>query len=216
MSDRYDRLAPHYDRWSGEPVYRAGRRLAMAALAGTGLSAGAVVVDIGCGTGLNFAYLQREIGPAGRIVGVDASEAMLDRARARIAAHGWTNVELVSAEAGELCLEALPGVDGPVDAAISSYALSLIPDWPRAWAAMRALVRPGGALAVIDMARPHGAAAIFGPLARAACALGGADIDAHPWTALERDGDRVVRRQAWGGHIQVAVGTVRAGGRLGA
>lgn len=202
---RYHRLAPHYDRWSGEPLYRAGRELAFAVL---GLQAGDTVVDVGCGTGLNFAGLQRLVGPTGSIIGVDASAAMLDRAGRRVEGHRWSNVELIEADASAVAAdELLTGGTARVDAAIASYALSLMPNWPRAWALMIALVRPGGRLAVIDMARPDGAARVFAPLARAACALGGADIDAHPWTALERDCEDVVSCSARGGHIQVAVGT---------
>lgn len=206
---RYQRLAPHYDHWSGEPIYRAGRELVFAEL---DLRAGNTVVDVGCGTGLNFAGLQRLIGPTGSIIGVDASAAMLDRAGSRLARHRWSNVELIEADASDVDPdELLTAGKARVDAAIASYALSLMPNWPQAWALMLDLVRPGGRLAVIDMALPDGAARAFAPLARAACALGGADIDAHPWTALERDCDDVVRRRAWGGHVQVAVGTRRAG-----
>lgn len=204
---RYHRLAAHYDRWSGEPIYRAGRELAFAAL---GLRPGDTVVDVGCGTGLNFAGLQRLIGPTGSIIGVDASAAMLDRARHRVEGQQWSNVELIEADVSDVDAdEVLTDGKPPVNAAITSYALSLMPNWPQAWALMLGLVRPGGRLAVIDMARPTGAARVFAPLARAACALGGADIDAHPWTALEGDCDDAVRRRAWGGHIQVAVGTRR-------
>ncbi len=198
-------MAGHYDRWSGELVYRAGRRVAVPELR---LTPGAVVVDVGCGTGLNFALLQERIGPTGRIVGLDASGAMLHRARERCDRAGWSNVELVEVDATQITAEALLGADHPAaDAVLSSYALSLMPDWPQAWARMLELVRPDGRLAVIDMARPNGAATVFSPMARAACALGGADIDAHPWTALERDCGQVVRRSAWGGHIQVAAGS---------
>ena len=203
--DRYRRMASHYDRWSGEAVYRVGRRLAMPELR---LTRGALVVDVGCGTGLNFALLQDRIGPTGRLVGLDASSAMLDRARQRCDRAGWSNVELVEADANRVTAGALLGADHPgADAVLASYALSLMPDWPLAWTRMLGLVRPGGRVAVIDMARPTGAAAVFAPLVRAACALGGANIDAHPWTALERDCEQVVRRSAWGGHIQVAVGS---------
>lgn len=208
-SARYRRLAPHYDRWSGEPVYCAGRELAFAAL---DLRAGDTVLDLGCGTGLNFAGLQRMIGPSGRIIGLDASSAMLERAGSRTERHRWSNVELIVADAGATATsDMLAGRFGQLDAAVTSYALSLIPEWLDAWALMLELVRPGGRLAVVDMARPAGAARVFSPLARAACTLGGADIDAHPWAALESDCDDVVRRSAWGGHIQIAVGTRPAG-----
>ena len=62
---------------------------------------GDTVVEIGCGTGMNFPLLQAEIGSSGRIIGVDISEEMLKRAEKRISDAGWDNVELVYASAGD-------------------------------------------------------------------------------------------------------------------
>jgi ubiquinone/menaquinone biosynthesis C-methylase UbiE len=61
------------------------------------LKAGDAVVDIACGTG-NFSLLQEKIGPNGRIVGVDFTEAMLTNARERVAENHWRNVELVRSD----------------------------------------------------------------------------------------------------------------------
>ncbi|MFX8230985.1 class I SAM-dependent methyltransferase, partial [Acinetobacter baumannii] len=54
-----------------------------------------------CGTGLSFDLLQRRIGPAGRIVGIEQSAEMLARARHRVQAEGWRNVELIHAPVEE-------------------------------------------------------------------------------------------------------------------
>ena len=62
---------------------------------------GEVILDIGCGTGLNFAAILDGIGPSGRLIGVELSRSMLDQARARIERHGWTNVELVQADVAQ-------------------------------------------------------------------------------------------------------------------
>lgn len=63
------------------------------------LAPGAVVLDVGCGTGLSFAGLVERAGPQGRIIGIDPSPAMLAHARERIARHGWRGIELVEADA---------------------------------------------------------------------------------------------------------------------
>jgi demethylmenaquinone methyltransferase/2-methoxy-6-polyprenyl-1,4-benzoquinol methylase len=68
------------------------RRKVIEALA---LRPGDTVVEIGCGAGLNFALVEQAVGSEGRIIGVDISEAMLERARARVRDAGWKNVELV-------------------------------------------------------------------------------------------------------------------------
>jgi precorrin-6B methylase 2 len=74
------------------------RRQAVARLAP---SPGEVILDVGCGTGLNFRAIQDAIGPTGRLIGVELNPKMLDVARARIQRHGWTNVELVQADVAE-------------------------------------------------------------------------------------------------------------------
>jgi SAM-dependent methyltransferase len=62
---------------------------------------GEVILDIGCGTGLNFGAIQDAIGPTGRLIGVELNPKMLDVARARVERHGWTNVDLVQADVAE-------------------------------------------------------------------------------------------------------------------
>jgi S-adenosylmethionine-diacylgycerolhomoserine-N-methlytransferase len=202
---RYAWLARLYDLTSGEPVYRAGRRLGIDALR---LRPGQCVLDVGCGTGLNFPLLAERVGAYGRIIGLDASAAMLRQARHRVERAGWENVRLLEADAMTVDLGRLrKEAGGPVDAALTTYALSLMPDWSAAWRRMHEVVRPGGRLAVVDLQRPDGPANLLAPVARLAALLGGADIDAHPWTAVESDCTDVTVARAWGGHLQVRVGT---------
>lgn len=201
----YTLSARLYDVISAEwPVYRAGRVTAMDLL---DLPAGSHVLDVGCGTGLNFPLLQKRIGPGGSITGVDASPQMLAQARRRSDAAGWSNVTLVAADA--TALGAQVGGREQFDAALTTYALSLMPRWLGALDSMIALTRVGGEVAVVDMQKPVGRAAVWTPLARLACRLGGSDIDAHPWTAMTSRVDTVRTAAARGGHIQVRVGSVR-------
>jgi demethylmenaquinone methyltransferase/2-methoxy-6-polyprenyl-1,4-benzoquinol methylase len=200
---RYRTSARFYDLISAEwPVYRAGRVAAIDLMA---LRPGHRVLDIGCGTGLNFPLVQDLIGPTGSITGVDASAQMLAQAQRRARAASWDNVRLIEADA--TTLDALDMV-GDFDAVISTYAVSLMSNWPRALSLMIAASRPGGRVALVDMQTPVGAARVWTPLARLACLLGGSDIGAHPWTALEAALTDVHRVSARGGHIQVRVGSV--------
>lgn len=103
------------------------------------------VLEIGCGTGLNFAaILKRLDSGAGSLTAVDFSADMLRRARRRIGARGWTNVELVSGYANKLAL------GRSFDAVLFAYSLSMIPDWEMAVARAWDHVRPGGRLVILD------------------------------------------------------------------
>lgn len=209
---RYTRFAGWYDAMSAEPVYRAGRRVAIRAL---GLRPGQRVLDVGCGSGLNLAALAAEVGPGGEVVGIDRSPQMLQVARRKADRLGLPQVRLVQADATRLTSADLargPGagagrVDAEnFDAMLATYALSLTNDPDAAWLAARALLAPGAMVAVVDMQRPTGAAAWATPLARLACWLGGADIDAHPWRTVQADLHDVRRWSLRGGHVQVRVG----------
>ena len=103
VRDVYDKQAGIYDLavWFYYLVgMRIGRwrRMAVNALS---LQAGDTVVEIGCGTGLNFSLLEKAVGSEGKIIGVDISEQMLEKARNRVRAAGWQNVELVRYAASE-------------------------------------------------------------------------------------------------------------------
>ena len=106
LIETYRKKAKHYDitcRLYPVPGYpqRAQRLRAVQAL---GLRPGDSMVDIACGTGLNFSLIEQVIGPDGRIVGVDLTDAMLTQAQHRIEANAWSNISLVQADAAELRL----------------------------------------------------------------------------------------------------------------
>lgn len=210
---RYGAGARWYDVLSGERwVYRAGREAGIRLL---DPRPGDVVIDLGCGTGLNFPALVAAVGPTGRVIGVDRSADMLSVARRRIATAGWHDtVTLVEADAATLdpaVLRAAAGGRG-ADAVFSTYALSVIPERAEAWRRATAAVRAGGRAGIVDMQRPRGRWRVLEPLALLACATGGADIDAHPWRLLERDAadpPRVARAERKGGHL-VAVAAALA------
>ena len=146
----YRKKAKHYDitsRLYPVPGYpqRAQRLQAVQAL---GLRAGDTMIDIACGTGLNFPLIEEVIGPDGRIVGVDLTDAMLRQARNRIEAQGWTNISLVQADAADF--------DFPteVDAILSTYALSQVPECAEVIAHGAAALSGGGRWVVLDLKVP--------------------------------------------------------------
>ncbi len=203
---RYTHSAAWYDAVSAEQVYGIGREKAIVALH---LVRGARVLDLGCGTGLNFPRLLAAVGESGQVVGVDRSPEMLEVARRKTTDLRPGNVVLVEADAEHLDHAAGPdALATPFDAALFTYSLSLMTDRDSAWRQATTLVRPGGRVAIVDMEPPHGWARLLEPAARLACWLGGADIDARPWTLLERAAHDVQSWSLRGGHVQVRVGTL--------
>ena len=147
----YRKKAKHYDitsRLYPVPGYpqQAQRRRAVQAL---GLGPGDTVVDIACGTGQNFPLIEEMIGPDGRIVGVDMTDAMLAQAQDRIETNGWSNISLVLADAAEF--------DFPteVDAVLSTYALSQVPECAAVIAHGAAALSAGRRWVVLDLKIPH-------------------------------------------------------------
>jgi ubiquinone/menaquinone biosynthesis C-methylase UbiE len=146
----YRKKAKHYDitsRLYPAPGYpqRAQRLRAVRAL---GLRRGDTVVDVACGTGLNFPLLEKVVGPGGRIVGVDLTDAMLARAQDRVKANGWRNVSLVQADAAGF------GFPAEVDAILSTYALSQVPECAQVIAHGAAALSAGGRWVVLDLKVP--------------------------------------------------------------
>ncbi|MEX2162336.1 MAG: methyltransferase domain-containing protein [Anaerolineales bacterium] len=144
--DLYRRQAKGYDA-SGIGALESKRRQAVGLLK---LSPGDLVVDIGCGTGLNFPFLQSAVGSSGKIIGVDLTDAMLNQARERVSEHGWQNIELVQCDAS--VYEFPDGVDG----IISAFALTFIPDAYGVIQNGAAALAPGKRFVVLDMAWPRG------------------------------------------------------------
>ena len=204
MNRTYDRGARFYDAVSGERlVYRRGR---IAGIDLLGLQRGDAVLDVGCGTGLNFPMLVDAVGATGRVIGLDRSAAMLAMAQRRITANSWSNVTTVHADAMDFSALDL-GIDR-VDAVIATYSLSLMSEWRAAWECMTQVLRPGGRVGIVDMQLPNSSAAVFAPLARLACWMGGSDIHAHPWTGLRASGHDFLEITVRGGHIVAAAATI--------
>ncbi|MFC0098399.1 class I SAM-dependent methyltransferase [Micromonospora marina] len=199
---RYRLVADLYDVVSLEwPVYRAGRVVGVDA---TGLRAGDRVLDVGCGTGLSMPLVRDVVGARGAVVGVDASPQMLRRSRSRIERAGWTNVQLIRADAADPPPALRAGPE--FDAVLFVYALSVVADWRRAWYGAIDLLRPGGRATIVDLALPTDGWRVLSPAARLACLAGGSDPHRHPWKLLEAGFTDVGHEVLRGGHVHVVSG----------
>lgn len=151
----YERRAAHYD-FAEKLYYLIGCRLGAyrrAAVAQLALRPGDTVVEVGCGTGLDFPLLQRAVGPAGRIIGVDFTEAMLGQARQRVRRERWRNVDLV---AGNAAVFEFPDRVGGI---LSTFALTLVPEYDSVIAHGARALAPGRRFAVADLKMPEWAGA---------------------------------------------------------
>jgi SAM-dependent methyltransferase len=111
-----------------------------------GLRAGDVVLDVGCGAGIDTLLAARQVVPTGRVLALDMTTAMVGRARANARAAGCDHVEV-----HEGLMEALPFPDASVDVVVSNGALNLSTRKSRAVAEMHRVLRPGGRIALADL-----------------------------------------------------------------
>jgi demethylmenaquinone methyltransferase/2-methoxy-6-polyprenyl-1,4-benzoquinol methylase len=179
----------------------AYRKSAVTAL---NLKPGDTVVEIGCGTGLNFSLLQRQIGERGHLIGVDLTDDMLDMARQRVEREGWSNVDLVHSDAANY--EFASGVNGIV----STFALTLSPDYDEVIRRGAQALAPGGRFVVADLKLPTGWSGMFLPLLMPLFRPFGVTRDLaerHPWESLQKYFDETTMRETYFGYTYIATGT---------
>lgn len=196
----YSNWAPVYDATHAWTLsHRREARLAL------GLQRGERVLDLACGTGLNFPHLRALVGQGGQVTGVDLSPSMLEIAEKSIARHRWINVETREADAAQL-----PFPADWFDKAICTFAMNIIPDYARAIAEVERMLVPSGRFVVLDVRLDENLLkGVLGPLARAIHAMHvcGVDVTHRTIDEMQRVFVSVQVKCHWGGFVYVASGT---------
>jgi demethylmenaquinone methyltransferase/2-methoxy-6-polyprenyl-1,4-benzoquinol methylase len=174
------------------------------------LDRGDIVIEIGCGTGLNFPLLRDAVGENGRIIGVDLTDAMLREAEERVEENGWSNVELVHADAARYSFPV--GVDG----IISTFALTLVPEYDEVIRNGRNALAPGGRWVILDFKIPSNWLSLLAPLAILLTRPFGVTKDLalrHPWESIDNYFQSTTWTELYGGFAYIATGE-RENGRF--
>lgn len=149
------------------------------------LKPGEVVLDLGSGGGFDVFLAGPKVGPTGRVIGVDMTPDMLAKARRNIAAYrertGLDNVEFRLGE-----IEHLPVADASVDVVISNCVINLSPDKAQVWREIARVLKPGGRVAVSDLA-------LLQPLPPAVAEMVEALVGCIAGAVLIEDTERMVR-----------------------
>jgi SAM-dependent methyltransferase len=138
------------------------------------LSAGETVLDLGSGAGFDCFLAAREVGPTGRVIGVDMTPEMVERARDTASERDADTVEFRLGE-----IEHLPAPDDSVDVVMSNCVVNLSPEKPQVFREAHRVLRPGGRLAVSDVVLTAEVPVEMraDPSSVAACVAGAATVD---------------------------------------
>jgi ubiquinone/menaquinone biosynthesis C-methylase UbiE len=205
LRDLYRKRATNYD-FTANLYYLIGfrevqyRKRAVSAL---GLKRGDTVVEVGCGTGLNFPYLLQSIGETGRLIGVDLTDAMLKEAMKRVQRNSWHNVELVEADAAAYVFPS--GIRG----VLSTFALTLVPEYEQVIDHAARALAVGGRLVVADFKKPDQWSRWLVKLGVLITKPFGVSLDLtdrKPWQVMRKYFAHVTVTEQFSGCVYIAVG----------
>ncbi len=157
-------------------------------LAFAGVESGQAVLDIGSGAGIDCLIAAEKVGPSGRIIGLDMTTEMIERARKNARDAGLTNVEFRLGDA-----EKMPVEDASVDWVISNCVINLSPDKPAVFREIARVLKPGGRISISDIVAEDLPAAIRESRDAWTGCLAGAISEVEYIEGLEAAGLRAVR-----------------------
>lgn len=207
----YRRRARHYN-FTAQLYYLIGfrewayRKRAVKALS---LKRGDTVVEIGCGTGLNFRLFEDAVGAEGKIMGVDMTDRMLEGAREAARENHWENVDLTLSDATSYRFPR--GIQG----VLSTFAITLIPEYKDIIRNAAEALMPDGRMVILDFKMPSGWLRRLVPLMAYLTRPFAVTLDLasrHPWEAMQKYFSQVSVQECFGGMVYIASGSGPKGG----
>jgi demethylmenaquinone methyltransferase/2-methoxy-6-polyprenyl-1,4-benzoquinol methylase len=167
------------------------------------LSKGDTVVELGCGTGLNFPLILDFIGSEGKLIGVDITDKMLDQARIRVKENGWNNVELIQSDTADY--------DFPkeLDGIFTTGAIQYSPQYDTIIKKGYEALKTGKNFVVFDFKMPQGPSRIFAPILiffTKGFEANEEYLQRHAWESIEKYFEKTTFQEGWGGFVYISVG----------
>ncbi|AKB79492.1 arsenite S-adenosylmethyltransferase [Methanosarcina horonobensis HB-1 = JCM 15518] len=203
--DLYRKRAKNYDL-TANLYYLIGFRLhhyRVLTIDSLDIKKGDTVLELGCGTGLNFPLLQQKIGKEGKIIGVDITDKMLEKAKERVKKNDWKNVEFFHDDVAQY------NIPEGVDAVFSTFALTLSPDYDKVIKNCSESLRKGGRIAILDFKMPNNYMRFLAPLMILVTRPFGVRKELqyrHLWESVERYFQKSSLREMYGGFVYLSVG----------
>ncbi len=165
------------------------------------LQRGDHVIELGCGTGLNFPYLIERIGPEGRLIGVDLTPGMLQIAQERVQRSGWKNVELIQSD-----IAAYNFTEKSVNGILATGLFGYIAECDRVIKAASESLLPGGHMVILDGKQPERLPSwLFKVVLRLGKPFGFTTeyFEVRPWESVKRYLNNTQIEEKYGGLIYI-------------
>ena len=201
MYDRFSSLPLFWelDAWTGRATADSPYRSRV--IEQLGLTEGSRVLDVACGTGLNFKLLQKALKGQGLICGIDQSPKTLHLAKQHVEKAAYQNVELVEIDSQAF------SPDAPFDAALCTFAIEIIPPWRQTIDMMMNAVKPSGRIGFIGFipSSRSGFKALNGFMRAISMPFGGVDLDRTVREYLQQTCTEIFYEEVYGGFYYLLV-----------
>ena len=189
IENMYNKSAWYYDLYSTSMWFGMHNKFREFIVNALNIEKKDVVLEIGCGTGLNFPFIMKKLGKNGRVIGIDISKKMLIKARSRIKRNGWDNITLIHGDFNNLEEEKYKMLQDENLTKISMVLIaSVIPNYEEAILKSFNLLKNNGRFVIGDLKKldQHGMGIdIYNKILESSSKKWGQDFSRKPWNFLK-------------------------------